>query len=96
MSEKKYRSNVVATLLATYSDFEVQSLHRELLGLNYFQRNDPRARSEMENHIMQILTHPSSWEIDESENEQDFELGSNYGREMGWYSGDFGDSYADY
>ena len=32
----------------------------------------------------------------EQKKEQDFELGSNYGREMGWYSGDFGDSYADY
>ena len=81
MSEKKYRSNVVATLLATYSDFEVQSLHRELLGLNYFQRNDPRARSEMENHIMQILTHPSSWEIDEGHDQDgqiDQDLEGNY------------------
>ena len=59
MAEKKYRSNVVATLLATYSDFEVKSLHRELLGLNYFQRNDPRARSEMESNIVQILTNPN-------------------------------------
>ena len=60
MTEKKYRSNVVATMLATYSDFEVKALHRELLGLNYFQRNDPRARSEMESNISQILTHPTN------------------------------------
>ena len=28
-------------------------------------------------------------------NEQDFELGSNYGRERGWYSDTFGDSFSD-
>ena len=59
MAEKKYRSQVVSKLLDTYSDFEVKSLHRELLGLNYFQRNDPRARSEMESNIVQILTNPN-------------------------------------
>ena len=31
----------------------------------------------------------------QQKNEQDFELGSNYGREMGWYSDTFGDSFSD-
>ena len=31
----------------------------------------------------------------QAQNEQDFELGSDYGREMGWYSDTFGDSFSD-
>ena len=61
-----------------------------------FQLVEELREPHLPTELPSLYTAEESRRTDTTTKEQDFELGSNYGREMGWYSGDFGDSYSDY